>query len=109
MSGRPRAVFDCNILLQAAAFADGPAGRCLRLVERGTIELLVSNATLRELTTVFSYEEVQEFAPHLTPRDIESFLKRLEFRATRVRRVPHVIDYPRDPDDEPYLDLAIAA
>jgi predicted nucleic acid-binding protein len=35
-------------------------------------------------------------------------MKRLEFRATRVRTVRHVVEYPRDPTDEPYLDLAVA-
>jgi uncharacterized protein len=108
MSSRPRAVFDCNILLQAAAFRDGPAGLCLRLVEQGSVALFVSKATLAELTRVFSYEEVQEFAPHLTPRDIESFFRRLEYRATRARTVRHLIEDPRDPTDEKYLDLAVA-
>jgi predicted nucleic acid-binding protein len=52
VSGRPgrlRAVFDCNTLVQAIAFDDGPAASCVRLVESGRIELLVSRSTLAEL------------------------------------------------------------
>ena len=33
----------------------------------------------------------------------------MTFRATLVRRVRHVMDYARDPKDEPYIDLAAAA
>jgi putative PIN family toxin of toxin-antitoxin system len=106
---RARVVFDCNILLQALAFPEGPAGRCLLLVEQGMVELFVSSATLDELKTVLAYEEVRTISPNLTALNIAAFLKRLEFRATRVRRVRHVIEHPRDPADEPYLDLAVAA
>jgi putative PIN family toxin of toxin-antitoxin system len=105
---RPRAVFDCNTFIQAAAFDTGPAGACLRLVESGIVELFVSKPMLAELRRVLGYEEVLAISPNLTPERVAGFLKRVTFRATLVRRVRHLIDYPRDPDDEPYIDLAAA-
>ena len=45
----------------------------------------------------------------MTPARIGAFLQRLEFRATLVRKVKHVLDYARDPQDEPYIDLAATA
>jgi predicted nucleic acid-binding protein len=45
----------------------------------------------------------------MTSERIGAFFQRLSFRATLIRRVLHTINYPRDPKDEPYLDLAIAA
>lgn len=107
--GRPRVVFDCNTFIQAIAFDDGPAAACVRSVEAGAVELLVSRATLAELRRVLRYEEVLAISPNMTPTRIGAFLQRITFRATLVRRVPHAMDYPRDPNDEPYIDLAAAA
>ena len=107
--GRPRVVFDCNTSVQAVAYDDGPAAECLRLAESGLFELFVSRATLRELRRVLEYEEVLAISPSMTPERIGAFLERLTFRATLLRRVPHILDYPRDPKDEPYIDLASAA
>ena len=108
LPGRPRAVFDCNILIQAVVFGSGPAAACLQIVERGQVELLLSKMTLAELRRVLAYREVLEITPELTLVRIASFVERLTFRATLIRRVRHMFDYPRDPDDEPYIDLAIA-
>jgi putative PIN family toxin of toxin-antitoxin system len=108
-SSRPRVVFDCNLLVQALAFDSGPAAQCLRLVESGQVELFVSRPTLNELRRVLRYEEVVAISPNMTPARIGAFLKRLMFRATLIRRTPHVMDYPRDPADEPYIDLAVAS
>jgi putative PIN family toxin of toxin-antitoxin system len=102
-------VFDCNTFVQAVAFDNGPAAQCLRLAESGLFELFVSTATLRELRRVLEYEEVLAISRSMTPERLAAFLERLTFRATLLRRVPHVLDYSRDPKDEPYIDLAAAA
>ena len=108
-AGRPRVVFDCNTFVQAVAFERGPAAECLRLAEGGRFELFASKATLGELRRVLNYPEVVAISPRLTPERVAAFLGRLTFRATLVRRVRHVMDYPRDPKDEPYINLADAA
>ena len=39
---------------------------------------------------------------------MDSFIHRLIFRGVLVRDVRHVFGYPRDHNDEPYIDLAAA-
>ena len=109
ISGRLRAIFDCNTLIQAVAFENGPAARCVQLIESSRVELIFSRPTLVELRRVLGYDEVLAISPNMTSERIGAFLQRLSFRATLVRRIPHVVDYPRDPKDEPYINLAIAA
>jgi len=99
-------VFDCNVLLQAAARPDAPAAACLRLLDANRIAVFVSPATVQELRAVFTYPSVQEIFPDLSDSHISAFLRRLLYKAHLVRRVRHVLDYPRAPQDEPYIDLA---
>jgi uncharacterized protein len=99
--GRSRVVFDCNVLIQAAARPDGPAAECLRLLDRNRITVYVSRATIRELRAVFEYPVVRRAFPGLTDAQIARFIDRLIYKA--------VLDYPRARQDEPYIDLAAAA
>lgn len=107
--GRPRVVFDCNVLLQAAAHANGPAAEALRHLEKGRINVYVSRATVQELRSVFQYPAVREKHLQLTDAAIVAFIDRLTYKATLLRHVRHVFDYPRAKQDEPYIDLAVAA
>lgn len=106
---RPRAVLDCNVLIQAVSNEAGPAGQVLRLLQGNRIEVFVSRAVLKELRAVLQYPSVREKLPDLDDERIDSFLKQFAFRATLIRQVRHVFDYPRAPQDEPYIDLAAAA
>ena len=45
----------------------------------------------------------------LSTEQIESFVEHIQSLAVVLDNVPHVFDYPRDPDDEHYIDLAVAA
>jgi putative PIN family toxin of toxin-antitoxin system len=102
-------VFDCNVLIQAAARPDGPAAGCLRLLDGNRIAVYVSGATIREVRAVFAYPTVRRAFPGLTDAQIARFIDRLIYKAVLVRRVAHVLDYPRARQDEPYIDLATAA
>jgi putative PIN family toxin of toxin-antitoxin system len=103
---RPDVVFDCNVFLQALARAKGPAAEALRLVEQNHLTLHLSRAILRELGRVLAYPEVQQKNPAVTDEGIDAFLSRISFRGVLHRIVPHIYDFPRDHDDEPYIDLA---
>lgn len=105
---RPRVVFDCNVLVQAVSNANGPSGRCLQLLEQSKVEVFISRALLKELRAVLAYPSVREKLRGLDDQRIEAFVQRLAFRATLIRNVPHVFDYPRAHQDEPYIDLAAA-
>ena len=106
---RPRVVFDCNVRVQAIANEAGPSGRAFALLQQNRIEVYVSRAVLKELGRVFQYPGVREKFPELGDQRIEMFVKKLTFRATLLRQVPHVFDYRRAAQDEPYIDLAAAA
>jgi putative PIN family toxin of toxin-antitoxin system len=103
----PRAVFDCNVVFQAV-IGQGPAFRCVELVETKSVEPLISQAILEEYRDVFARPKLIARFPQLAPERLAMFLRRLVIRATLIEQVPHVIDLSRDPKDEPYLDLAVA-
>jgi putative PIN family toxin of toxin-antitoxin system len=92
---RPRVVFDCNVLVQAISNEAGPAGQAVALLQQNRIEVYVSRAVLKELRRVFQYPRVRAKFPDLDDQRIEMFVKKLTFRATLLRQVRHVFDYPR--------------
>jgi len=102
-----RAVFDCNIFLQALGNTAGPAGLCLQAVWDGRVALVVSPAILDELSDVASRPETLRKFPRLSSRYYR-LLQQLEVTATFVKNVPSIFAYARDPRDAPYVDLAIA-
>ncbi|NOT60260.1 MAG: putative toxin-antitoxin system toxin component, PIN family [Acidobacteria bacterium] len=103
-----RAVFDCNVLVVAAARDKSHARACLRLAEFGYIELFVSRASLEELEDVLNRPGLRKFFPTLTDEVVQAFLIRLRETARFVRKVPKRFSYARDVDDEQYVDLAAA-
>jgi uncharacterized protein len=104
-----RVVFDCMIFLQATTRVKGPAAACLRLLDLGSITLFVSDEILREVEDVLDRPKVRQKNPHLTDQVVHRLLDRLSKTATRIDPVPVQFSYPRDPKDEPYLNLAIVA
>jgi putative PIN family toxin of toxin-antitoxin system len=104
-----RAVFDCMLYLQAVTNETGPAFACFRLVEDGTVILCVSEAVLAEVRDVLSRPKLLVKFPHLTPERVEAFLENVRAWAIPVTEVPAAFSYPRDHDDEPYINLALAA
>lgn len=105
----PKVVFDCNVFLQALVNPDGPAGRCKQLVDRGEIELFVSEDVLAEVAEVLSRPRTREFAPALTLEVIEAFIADIRLKSICLRNVPGEYSFERDPKDEQYINLAIVA
>ena len=104
-----RVVFDCVILLQAAGRPAGPAGACLQAVRDGRLELFLTPDILAEARDVLTRPRVLRKFPALTPDAVDVFLADLASHATTLAAVPRVFSLPRDPKDEPYVDLAVAA
>lgn len=108
MSPPSRAVFDCNVLLQALISPQGPSGKLLHSAKGGKLTLYVSQYVLDELREVTARPKVaRKF--RLTPEVVSRFCDELIGHATLIDTVPHVFDFPRDPDDAHYIDLAVAA
>lgn len=109
MAEGPRVVLDCVILLQAAARGKSAAANCLALAEHARIEIFVSEETLAEVKDVLGRPEIRAQFGDLNDELVGAFLKKIEAIATFVDDVPKRFEYPRDRDDEAYVNLAIAA
>jgi putative PIN family toxin of toxin-antitoxin system len=105
----PVAVFDCMVYLQAATRPEGPARACLGMVQEGRVVLSISPAIRAEVEDVLSRPKVRQKFPSLTPEAVAVFLGDIDALATSAAEVPRVVTLPRDPKDEPYLNLAVAA
>jgi uncharacterized protein len=101
------AVFDCNTFLQAVGRETGPAFACLEAFARGEFDLYVSETILEEVREVLSRPELQEKFTALTPERVEALIERLDAKANLIVNIPEEFRYERDPDDEPYINLAI--
>jgi len=97
------------VCLQGAAREAGPAGACFRLMKDGQITVCVSLDTLAEVSDVLTRPKSRQRFKTLTPDRVEAFLRELRAAAVLLDPIPHVFTYPRDPDDEPYVNLALAA
>ena len=106
---RPGVVFDCNVTIQAIANKEGPSGQSLSLLQSGSITVFLSLAILRELRETVNDPELRARWSGLTDQVIDHFIQQLVFRAVLLRRVRHLMDYPRATQDEPYLDAAWTA
>lgn len=105
----PRVVFDCMVFLQGAGRPSGPARACFHLVDEGRVELFLSANIAAEIRDVLSRPKTQQKFPLLTAEWVEMFLRAIQSKAIAVASVPKIESLERDPKDEPYLNLAIAA
>jgi putative PIN family toxin of toxin-antitoxin system len=69
----------------------------------------VSDHVLAEVREVLERPRVRAKNPAVTDETTRELLDRLARIATKVADVPSLFSLPRDPDDEPYVNLALAA
>lgn len=103
----PGVVVDCNVFVQAAANQKSHAARILDLLDEGKITLYVSNLILAEARYVLNRSDVRASLRKLTDVAVEALFERLDQSATLIKQVPRRFVYPRDPKDEPYINLAV--
>ena len=98
------------VFLQASSRPNGPAARLLiDCVESGGLALYVSATIIAEFRDVVGRPRIRAKNPAITDETVEEFCNRVQQVAERVDPVPAEFILARDPDDEPYLNLAIAA
>ena len=102
-------MFDCPVYVQAFLSDRGPAFACLELAEAGTITLCVSAAVMAEVAEVLTRPTLRRNRRTITPLRVREFLDRLALCAHVVEDVPDLFSFPRDPKDEPYVNLALSA
>ena len=98
-----RLVLDTNVLVSGFISPEGPPGAILRLLETELLVPCLSEAILAEYRDVLS-------RPHLgIPRAAADLLLE-DMRAVGLRVTPLPLPHRLpDPDDEPFLEAAIAA
>ena len=107
--GPPRAVFDCMVFFQATARPTGPEARLfIDYVEDGRLALYVSDEIIEEVRDLLGRPRIRAKNPTITDESVEEFVDRVRQVAERIDPVPALFALARDPDDEPYLNLAIA-
>lgn len=110
MSDSPiRVVYDCVVFLQGAGRRNNAARKCLELVDAGVVQLCLSAAVVSEIEDVLNRPELLRKFPLLKSQDSLALLRTARSKALLMTDVPRVFPLPRDPDDEPYTDLAVAA
>jgi uncharacterized protein len=98
------------VFFQATARPSGPAARLfLDFVEGGRLALYVSDAILAEVRDVLGRPRIRAKNPAITDEGVDEFCNRIRQVARTIDPVPASFTLTRDPDDEPYLNLAIAA
>ncbi len=102
-----KVVFDCGVFLQGLISKSGPAVACLELVEQEKIKLITSEDTLAEIKDVLSRSRLRERNPDLTDEKVKNLIEMLLEKGEFIKNVPQRFTYSRDPNDEPYINLAI--
>ena len=102
-------VFDTVALVQRTINLNGAAGKCFAYFQAGEISIAVSRATLKEVKDVLSRPLVRDRFPQITDEQVAWLVSFLRSEGLYLRNVPQHFNYPRDPKDEPYLNLAIEA
>ena len=103
MSGRPRFVFDTNVVISALMFSQSkPRMAWNRARESGVI--LASPATLRELDAVMRRPKL---AAYVSLSESAVFLTEIG-RVVELVPIAERVELCRDPRDDKFLELALA-
>lgn len=102
-----KAVFDCNIFWQIFFSATGTGSRCWELVTSERVELIISHDVLDEVRDVLTRPETRSRFAKATSENVDIFIEEVIENATFVAVVEKRFEYPRDPKDEPYINLAV--
>jgi putative PIN family toxin of toxin-antitoxin system len=104
---KPAAVFDTGVMLQAAINPHGPAASALDQFDQEKVTVYLSPRLRSEWEDVLMRSSIRAKNPQITDAQVEAALERFDARAIMVPNPPLYLLYPRDPDDEPVINLAI--
>ena len=100
-----RAVLDTNVLISALLFEQGRLGWLRPCWQSGRLTPVLAQATLRELLRVLAYPKFR-----LDPSDRQRLLEDLlPWCESWTASIPGSLHHVRDPHDQIFLDLALAA
>lgn len=105
----PRVVFDTNILIRAFLSPDGPSGKCLELARKNEIMLCVSDDVFVELEDVIDRPYIHKALGIDFAEQKDYFLDQISIIAYFADAIEARFKFPRDPDDEFVIDLAVSS
>ena len=103
-----RVVIDTNTLLRGLVSGTSAAAEVHRAAERRLFIPLLSKPVLDEYRATLGDEGLISRFPELTNELVESAIHRLRFVSDYIRSTHVSFDYPRDPGDQKFIELAIA-
>jgi putative PIN family toxin of toxin-antitoxin system len=101
------AVFDTNVLLQAALSDTGPASSCWDFVESGSVLAFTTEAALNELVDVLGREKLRRRLDSVQERRVRSIINTLRTHLIAVPEPENYFSLTRDLNDQVFVDLAI--
>jgi putative PIN family toxin of toxin-antitoxin system len=101
-----KAVFDCNVFLQAMLSTRGAAHACWQQVVSGRVTLFVSPYILAEIRGLPDHKSLRRFGKFTSER-VERFIEELLEVGHLIPDPPASFVYARDPEDSHYVDLAV--
>ncbi len=104
-----RIVFDCMIFLQAVLSKKSISFKLFEYLEENSFTLFLSQEILDEILNVLYRPPLRAKYSQITDEVVETFISRILKKAVFVKTVPSKFKYSRDPKDEKYINLAVAA
>jgi len=101
--GSVTVVFDTNVIVSALGFRGTPLEAVVYALNDTETEVVASEATLAELERVMTYDRLP-----FTDRDREQFLSILRREVAVATPAESVEAVERDPDDDAFLECALA-
>jgi len=99
---------DTNIHLRGLLNARSACGAVVDICDRRAVVLLLSKPVLSEYRDVLKDPGIVERYPDLTAENVDLALRRLRYVGETLRTRQTFFDFPRDPRDSKFIELAIA-
>ena len=103
-----RLVLDTNTVVRAFVNIESFSGQILTDCQLRRMLPLLSSPVLDEYRSILRRRELVERFPELTRPEVFVSLERLRYVSDYYRRITTRFSLPRDPRDEPFIELAIS-
>lgn len=104
-----RLILDTNIIVRAFINLHSASGQILRACQERRVVPLLSRPVLAEYRSVLRRPSLLRKYPELQHPQVKDSIERILFVSEYYRKVGVHFSFSRDPKDEPFLELAIAA
>ena len=103
-----RVVLDTNVMVRGLGNSQSPSGQILEFCDRRMVIAMVSRVVLAEYRNILNDPEVVAKYPSFSAMKVEAQLARLAYIGDMIRNTRVRFEFPRDPKDAKFVELAIA-